>query len=300
MAKVARRQHGVVTLAQLRACGFTDEVVRGLVRRGEVRRLHRAVFLVGPMVGAHTRELAATLACGAGAVASHRSAARLYAILPPAPGPVHVTVAGRHVGGDDSIVVHRTHTLRRHEVRDRHGIPVTAPIRTIVDLAGACRATELEAAVAEAFALNLVNRAVLLRAIDSSPGRRGVARLARILEGERRPARTRSHPERLLLSAIRRSDLPEPEVNARIGPWEVDFLWRDLRLVVEVDGYSTHSSPRAFERDRRKDGDLLGRGFIVRRFTANQVRNARTAVIGSIRSTIDQLHRPPSVVQPGA
>jgi predicted transcriptional regulator of viral defense system len=257
MAAVARRQHGVVSFAQLRACGFTIDGVRGLVRRGELRRCHRGVYLLGPLLGPGAREMAAVLACGSGAVASHRSAAYLYAILPrPAqPGRVQVTVPGRHLSGNAQIVVHQTVSLRPHEIRERDGIPVTAPIRALMDLAGCCDDSELEAAVAEAFALRLVNRATLLRATRTAPGRRGAARLTELLDGACRPKHTRSRPERKLLAAIRAAGLPDPETNVKLGGWEVDFLWPEARLVVEVDAYSTHSSPRAFERDRRKDAD---------------------------------------------
>ncbi len=293
MLEIARRQHGVVTLAQLRACGFTADAVRGLARRREVGRLHRGVYLLGPMPGPATREVAAVLACGIGAVASHRSAAYLHAVLPrlAQPGPVHVTVAGRHLDGDRGIVVHETASLLPHEIRERDGIAVTAPIRTILDLAGCCDAGELESAVAEAFALRLVNRATLLRAADAAAGRRGVARLAGLLEGRRSPARTRSRPERELLAAIRAAGLPEPETNAKLGRWEVDFLWRDARLVVEVDAYSTHSSPRAFERDRRKDAELFALEFTVLRVTADRVRAEAGAVVAWIRDALGRLAR---------
>jgi very-short-patch-repair endonuclease len=95
----------------------------------------------------------------------------------------------------------------------------------------------------------------------------------------------------LLLAAIRAADLLDPECNVRVAGWEVDFLWRAQGLVVEVDAYSTHSSPRAFERDRRKDAELFALGLTVRRFTANQVRRERDAVIAWIREALDRLAR---------
>jgi very-short-patch-repair endonuclease len=108
-----------------------------------------------------------------------------------------------------------------------------------------------------------------------------VGRLAALLDASP-PARTRSRPERLLLDAIRRAGLPEPETNVKIGRWEVDFLWRDPGLVVEVDAYSTHSSPRAFERDRRKDAELTTLGLTVQRFSADTVRDDVSSVIAWI------------------
>jgi very-short-patch-repair endonuclease len=219
---------------------------------------------------------------------SHRSATSLYGFLPYEPGSpaIHVTVHARHARGDAGIVVHETASLRPHEVREREGIPVTAPIRTLVDLAAGCAEDELERAVAEAFALGLTNRNALLRGVEAARGRRGVARLAELLEGERRPALTRSRPERRLLAAIRAAELPEPETNVRLGRWEVDFLWPESGLAVELDAYSTHSSPRAFERDRRKDAELSALGLSVQRFTANQVRADAEAVIAWLRAAL--------------
>ena len=121
------------------------------------------------------------------------------------------------------IVVHQTASLRPHEVRERHGIPVTAPIRTLFDFAGVCVPAELERAVAEAFALGLTNRAAMLRAANGARGRRGTKRLTSLLGGGP-PARTRSRPERLLLRAVRDAGLPEPETDVKIGRWTVDFL----------------------------------------------------------------------------
>jgi very-short-patch-repair endonuclease len=258
--------------------------------RGELRRLHRGVYLVGPVPPPHALEIAAVLACGPGALLSHRSAAYLYRLLPyPAqPGPVHVTVPGRHVAGDSGLRIHNTAELPRHEIRERDEIPVTAPTRTLVDLAGLCTADELEAAVAEAFALRLTNREALLREIGSRPGRRGIARLRTLVEGNRLPARTRSAPERKLLKLLRAADIAEPRVNVRIGRWEVDFYWPDHRLVVEVDAYATHSSPRAFERDRRKGAELARLGLLVHRVTRRQIDESPKTAVREIRAFLSR------------
>ena len=143
--------------------------------------------------------------------------------------------------------------------------------------------------MSEAFARGLTTRNELLASIARARGRRGVARLRTLLDGGGTPARTRSAPERVLLSLIRGSDLPEPEVNARIGPWEVDFLWREHGLVVEVDAYSTHSSPWAFERDRRKDADLADRGLMIRRVTTMQISREPYVTVAGIRRALISL-----------
>jgi very-short-patch-repair endonuclease len=113
-----------------------------------------------------------------------------------------------------------------------------------------------------------------------------VARIKALLDAAQSPARTRSWPERRLLRLIREAGLPEPEVNVRIGRWEVDFLWRAQMLIVEVDAYSTHSSPWAFERDRRKTAELEDLGFTVQRVTSVQIDEGPAAAVARIRRTL--------------
>ena len=170
-------------------------------------------------------------------------------------------------------------------MRERHNVPVTSPARTLLDFAGGATDDDLEAAVAEAFALRLINRDALLRAIV--PGRRGAARLRSLLDAG--PKRTRSHPEHRLLTAVLATDLPGPLTNHRIGPWEVDLYWPKYGLVVEVDGYAAHSSPTAFERDRRKDAYLTERGLTVQRFTASVVRDDLESAVDWIGRALERL-----------
>ena len=289
LGALAERQHGVVTLRQLLGLGLTTRQVQGRVKRGELRRLHRGVYLVGPIVTLHAQEMAAVLACGERAAVSHRSAVYLFELLPyPAqPGPIQITVPGRHVPGDGTIVVHETASLADHEIRDRHGIPLTAPIRTLMDFAADCTDEELERAVAEAFALRLAQRAPLLRDVDRQRGKRGTSRLRALLDGEG-PKRARSDPERKLLKALRAAGVDRFRTNARIGKWEVDLYWPEYRLVVEVDAYSTHSSPWAFERDRRKTAELEELGLKVRRVTKRRIDNELPAVVAEIHLLVER------------
>ncbi len=278
------RQRGVVTLAQMQGAGISPRQVERGLERGDLVRLHRGVYRLGPVSLPHCPEMAATLACGVNAVLSHRSAAAMYEILDPHPGPIHITVPHRHRRGDAGIVVHETASLGAHEIRERRGVPLTAPIRTLIDLSGECTPEDLERAISEAFARRLTNLPSLQRAIGAYRGRRGVARIGALLDHG--PRLSRSPPERRLLRAIRDAGLPEPETNVMVGRWEVDFLWRDAGLAVEVDAYSTHSSPRAFERDRRKDADLAARGLMVQRFSADHVRDELEYVLAWIAARL--------------
>jgi very-short-patch-repair endonuclease len=287
---LAGSQHGVISRRQLDELGTSRRQIERAVERGDMRSLFRGVYLLGPFEPAHAREMGAVLACSPGSYVSHRAATALCRLLPyPAePAPVDITVMRGNPGEHPGIRVHRTLRLEHYEIREIDGIPVTSPVRTLIDFAGTdCTDYELESAVAEAFALRLTNRAALLKAVRAAGRRRGVRGLRTLLDGG--PKRTRSTPERRLLSLIRKARLPEPETNFKIGRWEVDFYWPAVGLVVEVDAYSTHSSPRAFERDRRKDGELTDAGLTVVRATAGQVRDAPEPVVARIRRTLDRL-----------
>ena len=96
------------------------------------------------------------------------------------------------------------------------------------------------------------------------------------------PTLTRSEAEERFLALVRAARLPPPECNTRIGPYEVDFLWRSERLVVEVDGYAFHSSRLAFERDRRRDADLQTQGYSVMRFTWRQIVQEPVALVACL------------------
>jgi very-short-patch-repair endonuclease len=160
-------------------------------------------------------------------------------------------------------------------------IPITSPARTVLDLASELADLHLEQAIGESFARLRVTKTKLLALIDLHPRHRGAARLGAQLRGM--PARTRSRAERRLLDLIRDAGLPEPEVNAKVGSWEVDLLWRDQGLAVEIDGYDSHSSPRAFERDYRKNAELEAGGLQVLRVSADQVRGEPEITLARIQ-----------------
>jgi very-short-patch-repair endonuclease len=190
-----------------------------------------------------------------------------------------VTVAGRETRDRPGI---RSHTARLHprDATRKHGISVTSPARTLLDLAATLPQRELDRAVEQA----QVQRQASLHSLNEQfaryPGHQGTAALTEAIRTD--PAFTRMELERRMLALIRAVRLPAPEVNVMLGIWEVDFLWRDARLIVETDGYAFHSSHRAFERDRRKDQELQAGGRRVIRFTWRQITDEPEAVIAAL------------------
>lgn len=231
---------------------------------GRLHRIHRGVYAVGhPGISRYGRWMAAALACGEGAAVSHRSAAELWGLLRPIGGPVDISVPGDAGRARRSgIRLRRRVALRSGVVTRRYGIPLTKPAQTIVDLRGYVSPRDLRRAIRQANVLGLP--------IGPETGR----------------DRTRSDLERDFLRICLRYRLPAPDVNVRIGPHLVDFLWRSRHLVVETDGYRYHRGRQAFRDDRARDLDLRQRGFEVLRLSEEQIEDEPERVAEVLRATI--------------
>jgi very-short-patch-repair endonuclease len=266
VAQMAAGQHGVVTTKQLEAAGVDRFAINYRIKLGRLHRIHRGVYAVGhTRLSFEGRCLAAVLACGNGAALSHRSAAALWEMLPTPPGPINVTVPGNSGRARRrGISLHRSLTLTGSVTARRSGVPVTAPIRTLADLRRTVPRAVFQRALRRAFDLRLITADAL--GPDSNL--------------------TRSELERLFLRLCRRHRLPRPEVNVRVGPYEVDFLWRDCSVIVETDGFRHHGSRAAFESDRARDAHLQALGYRVLRFTYRQVQKSPDTVVASLRRVI--------------
>lgn len=273
IGELAVRQHCVATRRQLLALGMSPDAIDNRLRDCRLRPLYRGVYLVGPVPPPHARAMAAALACGDRAVLSHRSAAHLWGLLPyPAHERTpHVTIPDPNADPRRGIRLHRVSHIGGREVTRRHRIPVVTPARALLDLAAIVDERELERAFAEALARRRVTRAAVEAVLVRNGRRAGTGALRTLMRADDPPPFTRSEAEERLLRLIRGSALPRPVVNARLGPYEADFLWREQRLIVEVDGFQFHSSRQAFESDRRRDAELQARGYRVMRVTWRQI-----------------------------
>jgi very-short-patch-repair endonuclease len=280
ISRLAGQQHGVVTSAQLVAAGWSKDQISGRARAGSLRALHRGVYLVGPLETPRTAAMAAALATGG--VISHYPAAVLWDWRPPREGAIHVTLP---TGGHNrpGIVVHRA-TLDPRDVTRRHGIPVTSAARTILDLAATEPQAELERALNEAQLQRRVTPHSLNEQFSRYPRHRGTAALKEAIRTE--PRLTRSEAERCALDLIRKAGLPMPETNVRIAGHEVDVLWREQKLVVEIDGFEFHSMRSSFERDRRRDQELVAAGYRVIRVTWRQLTHQPEAVVATLATAL--------------
>lgn len=228
-------------------------------------------------------ETAALFTCGPGAALSHRSAGAIWGFVTIGPqSPVDVTIGERDCGVRSGVRIRRVPRLGDEDVRSRDGLRLTAPARTLLDLAGLLTDRELERAVDEALVLKLTTHKHLTQAVGRSKGRRGARSLRALLDRAAGPTFTRSEAEQRLRRLLRDAGLPAAEANVKVGPYEVDMLWRAERLVAEVDGYAFHSTRSAFERDRARDADLQARGLRVLRFTWRQIVDQPAVVVARV------------------
>jgi very-short-patch-repair endonuclease len=217
---------------------------------------------------------------------SHRSAASLWGLLRyPASAPVCVTVSPERRCTRPGIAVHRSR-LTVGEVRRRQGLALTSPPRTIYDLSRRLGQDDLEALVAEANYRHLASEWELRRQLDHNPGKPGAAVLRAVLEIPGGARRTRSPAERTMLRLLRRAGAEGFENNARVHGYEVDLLWRDLDLAIEIDGWDGHSGRIAFERDRLKIATLNAHGITVMPITGRQVRRDADGVLRRLLQAI--------------
>jgi very-short-patch-repair endonuclease len=191
---------------------------------------------------------------------------------------MHVTLAsGAH--SRPGIVVHRA-TLHPADITHRHRIPVTSAARTLLDLAATTPTNELDKALNEAYLQRRVSTHSLTAQFERYPHHRGTRTLRQLIDDE--PKLTRSKAERLMLTLIQQAGLPVPETNAKVAGYEVDMLWRDQRLILEIDGYAFHSMRRSFEHDRRRDQTLIAAGYRVMRVTWRQLTHHTLAVVAAL------------------
>lgn len=286
---LALSQHGVVAGRQLRALGFTQKAIEHRVRVGRLHRIHRGVYAVGRR--ALSREglwMAAVLACGKSSFLTHRSAGALYRICEERPGRIEVGVRVPHPLGPPRLGVRRRPSLRAEEVGTLRRIPITSPVRTLIDLATELSSKPLERAVNEADKLGVIDARSLRAGLDSRAGVPGTKRLRRLLDRDTFVL-TEDELERRFLPLAREAGLPLPETGRIVNGYEVDFFWPQLRLVVETDGLRYHRTPATQARDAQRDAVHTAAGHARLRFTHWQVRHEPDWVKGILRETTARL-----------
>ncbi len=284
VARAAARQHGVLSVDELRACGLSLKAISVRAHNGRLHPLHRAVYAVGH--ANPTRDgcyFAAVKACQVGTVSSNQAAGVLLEIIEWEDRYPDVLVLGDCAPQHPRINAHRTNYLPREHVTTVRGIPVTTAERTLLDLAGALPEHRLRRAVRQAQFRKLTTIGSLVATLHGPGPTRGRRKLARILATGAAP--TQSELEDAVLDLVLRGGFAHPSVNVplyldgrRVVP---DLRWPRQRLVIEADG-PHHDDPLARADDAERQALLEAAGDRVVRVTWEQAVAHPQATLGRI------------------
>ncbi len=293
----ARDNHGLITRP---ASGMSSSAWHRALDAGRLIGVHPGVARLPGTAPTHEQAIAAAvLWAGPGALASHRSAASLHGIPRPEDDPIDIVIPHRRHPRHERLVVHRPTDHLRLTPQRRVGIRCTNILRTILDL-GAVDPRGVMPAVGHV----LTNRLADLNALESTvidhscQGRAGVGPLRDAVDRwsiDQKPAD--SVLELVMNRLIERHRLPPVQFHALIRGWEVDFRVLGSVVILECDGWAYHGLRREqFERDRRRDAELVADGWVVVRFTYRSLTRAPAATAHRIRQAIDRWAdvRPPS------
>lgn len=272
LSRVARRQHGVVTLEQAIAAGLSAEAVRWRVRVGRWTRVAPAVFaLAGTADTWRQRTMAAVLAAGPGAVASHTTAAALYDLSCCPFKRVEITVPRGRSPRSALASVHTSIRLGRIDVASVASIPVTRPARTLVDLATCVDETVLGEAVDDALIRRLTTLERLQGRADAlgGPGREGTRVLQEVLaawvDGDMPDGVAEMRMVRRLVANGQPKPVVQHEVREPNGRFvaRLDAAYPEARVGLEMNGFRWHGIPRAFARDPARLRRLAALGWLI-------------------------------------
>jgi very-short-patch-repair endonuclease len=283
---LASRQHGLVSLDQARTLGFSSSAVSRRLDTGTWKRvLPRTFCIAGSAASLEQRALAAVLWAGEGAVASHGTACALWGLARPVSGTVHVTT-GRELGHPPAGIRAHKSAFAPGETGSLRRVSVTSPSRTLLDVAGERSHDALLPLVERAVVDGLVTVPQLLRIADRHRGRRGVARLRKVLDLGVHEGRWASALEREVQTLLESAGLPPYEREHPVGPYRIDFAWPGALAGIEADGRLWHSSRADFRRDRAKHNFLLAEGWRILRVTRRDL-NEPGQVLARLRALLE-------------
>jgi very-short-patch-repair endonuclease len=289
LAGLAAEQHGVVARRQMLALGLSGAEVQGRLEAGRLHRIHRGVYAVGHVRLTYKgRYMAAVLACGPPvAVLSHRCALALWDLREVTSGAIEVTVRGQGKPGPEGVLVRRTRVLTDADMTQVDGIPVTSLAWTVVDFAAIASHQQVRSVLEAMERRQMYIGRELDELLDRTPNRKGAKTVRKVTKEMTGPAPWhQSVLEETFHELIRGSDLPDYEANVLVEGELVDALWREQRVIVELDGFAYHKSRAKFEADRRRDAKLTVAGYRVLRITQDRLTNEPEAVLAEIRALL--------------
>jgi hypothetical protein len=295
LARVAEDQYGLVSRAQVIEAGATNGLIQRRLDAGRWVHLFPGVYrMAGTPASWRQQVLAACLAAGDDAIASHRAAARLWGTAGLGQRVVELSVPHARRVTLPGVRIHRTRDLPRIDLTVRDGIPVTTIERTLIDLAAVAHIDAVEEALDDIVRRRLTTVRRVARRVETleRKGRCGIGAIRLLLE-----ARASGGPvsestfEIRLLRAIGSAGLPLPVLQYEVrhqGRFvaRVDFAYRDAKLAIEADGYGAHAGRARFDRDRARLNALTLLGWRVIHVTWTQLRDEPDTVIAQIAGAL--------------
>jgi hypothetical protein len=290
-AIVARcaRQHGVASGKQIVAIGLSRQAINKRVKAMTLFEIYDDVYALSPRVPADGLRAAACLSVPDGRTMLRGWSAAEILGMASRPDARHHIVTTRDVRERRGLAVHRTTLALPH--RRVRGIPVTEPLRVLLDLAVEQSGRELERLVGEALFLRLVGDRQIDTVSTRYPGHPGLANLGAISPKEARRRRTVLPLAERMLLTLDALPIPAPVCEYRLRGisgkrYRADFAWPDLRVILEADGRDAHARRQQMEDDRFRDADLLAAGWKTLRFTGRQFTRERRAFEQFVVATV--------------
>jgi very-short-patch-repair endonuclease len=278
---IAGDQQGIVGRAQLLSAGISDSAIDRALRSGRLHRIHPGVYaaMAADLLTEEGRLVAALLAAGDGALLSHGTAAWRWRIIaaPPSVTEISVPQPRRATAG---LVLHESGRLRPGDITTNGRFPTTSVARTLLDLATRYDHRALLRTLAEAEFHHDLRPADVERTLRR--GHPGSARLRAALNAHAPGhGEAKSRLERRFRALLVRRGIELPLRNEPLGPWTVDCLWPERRVVVELDGRQ-HERPRQADSDDDRDLWLRRNGYVARRYGTRQVDGRADDVVADL------------------
>lgn len=268
--------------------GYSEAAIGRAIASRRLHRIHRGAYAVGnPRPSAHGRCLAAVLACGREAALSHDSAAWLWGLRSRCPGRPEVTLPARG-HRRSGIHIHHSTILEPADRLIQEGVPVTSVARTLLDCAARARRRTIDGLLERTERLGLLDISAIEEILARSGRHRGKRPLRHSLDLYRDPVFSRAGTERRFLQLVLEAGLPRPAINNVVAGHEVDAYWERERFAVELDGFETHRTRAAFERDPIRIEDLKLAGIDAIRITARRIEREPDQVASRLKALLEK------------
>ncbi len=292
IADLARAQHSAFARQQAIGLGFSESQIKRRVAIGRWSIVLPSVMeIAGSRRTGLQAAMAATLWAGEGSLLSHSAAALLWEFEGIRARKPEVWTK-RHLKSE-LVVVHQGTRLDRADRTMLGPIPITTPVRTLIDMAGRLEDLRLSAVMEDLIKRDLVDPERLRARLDAlrGSGRPGAARLQALVDVRSEGPAMESTLETLVWSLILESGVRLPErqywVDVSSGRYRLDFFWPELRFGLECDGYERHGERKSdWGKDRARYAELAVVGLRVMPVTWDVARHDRKRLLRWLRDGV--------------